>query len=92
MSLESAKAFLDRIRNDDDFRNQVGERESPEQRMEFVQSEGFDFTREELDEVQSELGDMELDAVAGGVWCGKDCESDGHCGYTCESHACSSDF
>ncbi len=80
MSIESARAFLERIRKDENFRSRVGEKETAEQRMEFVRSEGFDFAKEELDEVQSELGDSELDAVAGGGWgCGVTHESDEPC-------------
>ncbi len=70
MSIENARAFLEKIRDDADFRKQVGVKETPEARLEYIKAEGFDFTKEELDEVQSELGDMELDQVAGGTWCG----------------------
>ncbi len=87
MSIESARAFLERIRNDDNFRKQVGEIATPEERLEFIKAEGFDFTKEELDEVQSELGDMELDQVAGGGWgCGYTHEGEGHCGNTHEDY------
>ncbi len=79
MSIESARAFLEKIRKDADFRKEVGEIATSEERLEFVKAKGFDFTREELDEVQAELGDKELDAVAGGVWCGYTHESEEHC-------------
>jgi predicted ribosomally synthesized peptide with nif11-like leader len=46
MSIESAKAFLERVENDEDFRKSVGELGTAEERMEFVKKAGFDFTKE----------------------------------------------
>jgi predicted ribosomally synthesized peptide with nif11-like leader len=67
MSIESAKAFLEKIKNDEDFRNSVGEITTTEQRMEFVKKAGFDFTKEEIEKFTSELSDEELENVAGGM-------------------------
>ena len=67
MSIESAKAFLERVKNDEDFRKEVGEKTSMDKRMEFVKAQGFDFTKEELGEVRSEFSDSELEEVAGGA-------------------------
>mgnify|MGYP000227008721 CR=1 FL=1 len=66
MSIESAKAFLEKIKTDEDFRNSVGAIATKEQRTEFVKNAGFDFTKEEIDTVTSELSDELLDMVAGG--------------------------
>jgi predicted ribosomally synthesized peptide with nif11-like leader len=66
MSIESAKAFLERVKNDEDFRNSVGEITTTEERMEFVKKAGFDFTKEEIEKFTSELSDEELDKVSGG--------------------------
>ena len=76
MSIESAKAFLERVRNDEDFRKNVGEIATVKQRMEYVKRAGFEFSKQELDNVTSELTDEELDAVAGGSWksCIKHCD------------------
>jgi predicted ribosomally synthesized peptide with nif11-like leader len=68
MSIESAKAFLERVENDEDFKNSVGEITTTEERMEFVKKAGFDFTKEEIEKHTSELSDEELDNVAGGGW------------------------
>ena len=68
MSNESAKAFLERIKNDEDFRKEVGDLTSAEERMNFAKVQGFDFTKEEIDSLTSELSDDELDTVAGGGW------------------------
>ncbi len=94
MSIESAKAFLEKVRTDDAFRKQVGEKATTEDRLEFIKTQGFDFTKEDLTEVQSELGDDELAQVAGGAWCGDTHESDDPCPKwgTCPGHTCSSRY
>jgi len=69
MSLESAKAFVERMQNDEDFRQKVTECEDSELRKELVQKEGFDFSVQELKECTKELSDEELDSVAGGKYC-----------------------
>ena len=74
MSIESAKAFLERIKSDEDFKNSVGELGTAEERMEYVKGAGFDFTKEEIKSLKDELSDEELDAVAGGS-----CMFDGVC-------------
>ena len=69
MSIESAKAFLERVENDENFRNSVGEITTTEQRMKFVKGAGFDFTKEEINSIKAELSDEDLDKVAGGdMW------------------------
>ena len=75
MSIESAKAFLERVENDEDFRKELVDRTSAEERMKFAKAQGFDFIKEEIDSLKDELSDDDLDAVAGG-WCGSDCSSD----------------
>ena len=70
MSIESAKAFLERVKNDEIFRKKVGEEPTSVERIAFVKAQGFDFTKEELDSLQTELDDRDLDQVAGGTWCG----------------------
>ena len=67
MSIESAKAFLERLENDEDFRKNVGQIATAEERIEYVKTAGFDFTKEELDDVTEQLSDNELDKIAGGV-------------------------
>ncbi|MBT3259157.1 MAG: Nif11-like leader peptide family natural product precursor [Deltaproteobacteria bacterium] len=69
MSIESAKAFLERMRNDEDFRNSVVEIATSEERMEYVKGAGFDFTKDEIANLKGELSDDDLDNVAGGGWC-----------------------
>ena len=66
MSIENAKAFLEKVKNDEEFRKTVGEISSKEERMEFIKKAGFEFTKEELDVVTGELKANELEDVAGG--------------------------
>ena len=66
MFIEGARAFFEKVRNDEDFRKSVGEIATAEERMEFVKGAGFDFTKEEIKSVQGELSGDDLGKVAGG--------------------------
>lgn len=68
MSIESAKAFLERVKNDEDFRKELEEQASAEERINFVKAHGFDFTKDEINSLNDQLSDEELDGVAGGGW------------------------
>ncbi len=68
MSIESAKAFLERVKNDEDFRLELEGKTSLEERIKFAKAQGFDFTKDEISEVTDSLSDEQLDAVAGGGW------------------------
>ena len=81
MSIESAKAFLERVKSDEDFGKSVGEIATSEERMKYVKTAGFDFTKEELDKVTTELSDEQLEEVSGGHWgCGSTHEAENSCG------------
>ena len=82
MSIERAKAFLERVKNDEDFRKELEGQASAEERIKFAKAQGFDFTKEEINSLKSELSDEVLAAVAGGCWADYVCWSD------CESHMC----
>ncbi len=68
MSIESAKAFLERVKNDEDFRKELEGQVSMEERMKVAKAQGFDFTKDEIGEVHDSLTDQELEEVAGGGW------------------------
>lgn len=70
MSVESAKAFVKKMKTDEDFYKKVNGCKDAEERKAFVKKGGFDFTAEELKKVSESLSDEELDAVAGGgcIW------------------------
>jgi predicted ribosomally synthesized peptide with nif11-like leader len=55
MSIESARAFVARMKTDGEFRRRVAEAESGEVRARILKYEGFDFTDEELDSLKEEV-------------------------------------
>jgi len=65
MSIESAKAYIERLKTDEDFRQRVQDAEDGESRLALAKAEGFDFTRDEIGKVTSELSDDELDDISG---------------------------
>ena len=77
MSIESANAFLERMKTDEDFRKEVTEIKDSEGRMKFVKSVGFDFTKEEIVSVRVQLTNDEF--VVGGdlVFMGTCCRAIG---------------
>ena len=69
MSIESAKAFLERIKTDEDFRKSVGKIATSEERMEYVKGAGFDFTNGEIATLKDELSAEDLNEVSAGGEC-----------------------
>jgi len=71
MSVESAKAFLERMKSDSAFRESVVGAQDDAERNKLVVEAGFEFTKEEIDqarsEFQGELSDEDLRLVAGGT-------------------------
>jgi len=66
VSIESAKAFIERMKTDEDFAKKVIACKGAEARMAFVKAAGFEFTAAEIDKVKGTMSDAELAAVAGG--------------------------
>ncbi|MBW4054613.1 MAG: Nif11-like leader peptide family natural product precursor [Proteobacteria bacterium] len=66
MSIESAQAFIERMKSDEEFAKNVTECKDSEARMSYVKEAGFEFTLEEVKAVSSELTDDVLDNVVGG--------------------------
>ena len=71
MSVEQAKAFIEKLDSDKTFLSQVAGAGSDEARLELAKAAGFEFTAEELagaigESGGEELSDDELEAVAGG--------------------------
>lgn len=73
MSIESAKDFIQKVKVDEDFRNQLNQLADGKARLEFAKKAGFDFTADDMARAKEEQGltDEELDGVAGG--CGHIC-------------------
>ncbi len=69
--MESAKLFVERMKNDEDFRNRVNGCKDNETRKAFVSEQGFDFTGEDIELVKAELSDEDLTGLAGAgaVYC-----------------------
>jgi predicted ribosomally synthesized peptide with nif11-like leader len=63
MSIESARAFVARMRKDAEFKRQVLAAESAAKRKEIIKNAGFDFERMHLDSLVSELTPEERDAL-----------------------------
>ena len=61
MSIESAKAYIDRILIDEEFKNRVNEAVTAEARNVVVKSEGFDFTKEEIESVVTRYQEHDRD-------------------------------
>jgi predicted ribosomally synthesized peptide with nif11-like leader len=78
MSIESAKAFMERLKTDEEFNNRVGAAKDQEARMALVKAEGFDFSAEDIKVLKDEMTDEELSNVngGGGDKCGWDCQGD----------------
>ena len=68
MSEEAAQAFVERMKSDEDFRAKVMAEEDVEARMALIGAEGFDCSATGIGALR-ELGEAELDGVAGGSWC-----------------------
>ena len=83
MSLESARKFMEKYKNDSQLAVKLGESINRAEKMAIAKAVGFDFTFEELAKANEELSEIELDAVVGGEWNLK-CIEGGHCGPTCE--------
>ena len=66
MSIDQAKLFTERMRQDSAFRERVMAIEDVAERIVYIQSEGFDCSETEIKEVSGELSDEELDHAAGG--------------------------
>ena len=66
MSIKSARAFIERMGTDNEFKMKVTECKDEKSRMDFVASHGFDFTKEDIEVIKSELSEEEIDNLSGG--------------------------
>lgn len=63
MSKLGAQEFLQRMRKDESFRKRIQEA-SEEDRDRIIKEEGYEFTKDKLDEACSELDDAQLEEVS----------------------------
>ncbi len=68
MSVEDARAFIEKIRSDGAFKACILAIEGSKGRLAAAKDAGFCFTEEEINAVSSELSLEELDTAAGGLW------------------------
>ncbi len=73
MSLDQARAFIEKMKSDVAFKERVMAIEDVAERFKLIKSDGFDCSEEEIKEVAEELSDEELDEAAGGRYCFGDC-------------------
>ena len=77
MSIENARSFYVRVTTDEEFRTQLEQTETTEERQQIIRTAGFEFTNEEWetakeqilaasDSNEGELSDAELTSVSGG--------------------------
>ncbi len=66
MSLDQARAFIEKMRSDEAFRNRIMAIEDVGARLVAASEAGFHFTEAEVKSVQCELSDDDLDKAAGG--------------------------
>ena len=73
MSATDAQALVERVKEDADFRRQLEEASTPEEKQALVKDAGFDVTRDDLPTVKeafgvdSEISDEDLEKIAGGM-------------------------
>ena len=75
MSIESAKAFYQKVTTDEAFANKLRNSASDDQRRATIRAAGYDFTPEEwgtvVDQIKqsndTELSESQLEAVTGGA-------------------------
>lgn len=66
MSIESAKAFVERMLKDQEFATQINACRTMDEVQNIAKTAGFDFTESELHECHTQLAEDELGAVTGG--------------------------
>ena len=62
MSVEQAKAFIERMKTDEAFREKIMATETPEARLSVIKDAGFECTAEEI----NEAADIGIGTIAGG--------------------------
>ncbi|ABB23751.1 Nif11-like leader peptide family natural product precursor [Pelodictyon luteolum] len=63
MSVEQAKAFIEKMKTDEAFREKIMAIETPEERLKAIGSAGYECTGEEINEAGSDVG---LESGGGG--------------------------
>ncbi|WP_449258993.1 Nif11-like leader peptide family natural product precursor [Chlorobium limicola] len=64
MSVEHAKAFIEKMKTDEAFREKIMAIETPEERLKAIGAAGFECTGEEINEAGTDVGQ----SAGGGVY------------------------
>ena len=67
MSIESARAFIEKVKSDEELAKKVNEAEGFEPTLEIAKAHGYEISKEDAEQVQQELSEEDLDSVAGGL-------------------------
>jgi len=67
MSVESAKAFVERVKTDPEFKKRVVECEGAEARAALLEAEGHEFSAKDLVNSEGEIDDALLEKITGGA-------------------------
>ena len=65
MSEALVKSFIQKVKTDEEFAKKLKGFKDAKARLAFVKEAGFDFSDAEIKQIQGELSDEDLDAVAG---------------------------
>ena len=65
MSVENAKNFLEKMRTDSEFRNDIITQVA-QAKSNIIKNAGFDFTSDEMKSVRKQLSDEDLQELTGG--------------------------
>lgn len=74
MSLEQARACIEKMRTDGAFCARILAVEDLAARLQLINTQGFDCTAKEFEQVSAELSDTDLAAVSGGGYCPQVCK------------------
>ena len=70
MSLESARACIERIKSDEEFARKIRACNNAGERSEIAMAAGFDFTSADMKAARQELSEADLTAINGGTLSG----------------------
>lgn len=66
MSVEQARAFIEKVKNDEQLQNRLVEAQDTESKLEITKKEGYEFSVDDYKEAAEELSDADLEQLAGG--------------------------
>ncbi len=72
MSVQSARDFLTKVSQDEEFRKGLDGCKTEADRHQFAQGAGFEFTGDEMKAAAGELQDADLGVISGGAGCTTD--------------------